>query len=228
MKTRIIQRDSELPIRLIELIAAVPVATDKQEQYSNAVEYALIEMIRLRMRRLALDRKSRFQRGELLSAALDSVRATVTDAMQRRQLKLDLTLYLKQAKKQLKSAAKELETLSSSLQQSRQEGKIAPREEHIVDSGRAYEIRKLGLSGNEDGLLVLPREQSTEIDIDKLRSREDCFVSGEWFPYEIQAGGFVFVIDDDGSIFVSIENLPERVVGEAHSLITQIADTLYD
>jgi hypothetical protein len=89
-------------------------------------------------------------------------------------------------------------------------------------------VHELGLKEAIQGILVEPTEQVEEIDIDSIREHGRWRVQGEWFPYAVYANEFVFVIDDDGSVFVSTINLPVELRDKANSIIRQIADLLYD
>jgi hypothetical protein len=76
--------------------------------------------------------------------------------------------------------------------------------------------------------LNVTADQVQEIDVELLLGQQRWQIEGEWFPYEVHADEFVFVIDDDGSIFVSTANLPGELREKASRMIRQIADALYD
>ncbi len=88
------------------------------------------------------------------------------------------------------------------------------------------EITELGLSGFIEGLLAkafLNNSEGYNINLENLEYR----VEGEWFPFEVMIEDFVFTIDDDGTIFVSVENLPQRLVLKAKEMLQVIANQLY-
>lgn len=96
------------------------------------------------------------------------------------------------------------------------------------DSGRRFVIRELGLRETIDGVLIEPTAECEELNVDALAEQPAWELRGEWFPYELFADGFVFVIDDDGSVFVSTANLPTEFREKALELIRIIAEILYE
>ena len=63
------------------------------------------------------------------------------------------------------------------------------------------------------------------MDLDALSARFP--LEGEWFPYEVTVEDMVFVVDDDGTVFVSTENFPREVRERARAMLEEIAALLY-
>lgn len=227
MKSRVGHLGSHLVERIVDLAKSCPDAVQADGQYSNSIEYALLELIRIQLRQMAQSREDGIAKGWLFEAALRSVFATVETALEKDRMGCDLSAYEAQAIKQLKPAASELETLSNALSKSRHQGKLVPLIAHDIENESRFELRRLGFAESVDGLLVVPSESVQEIDIQRLQSLPNCRIDGKWFPYEVHQGDFMFVIDDDGSIFVSVENLPPRIMAEAQKQLEAIAKALY-
>ena len=203
------------------MIATASKATETT--YNVAIGFALIELMRIRMQRLAMEDESPLRPRRLLATASRSVVTEIENLMRQRQVAFDLRIYVRQAEKQLKPASRELEKLSGSLKRSRTQGKVGAEEFHEAAVRLPCEVRRLGLADKPDGLLLLPRQATSEIDIDNIKRIPDCQVLGDWFPFEVYCGDFLFVVDDDGSVFVSIENLPERISIEVQRYAETIA-----
>lgn len=228
MKTRIGHAESQLIDRIVDLARNVPRTSQKRNaKYSNVLEFALIELIKTRMRSLALAGDHIGRRTEILTAAINLTVKQLYSAFESNRLEIDLEPYLKQARKELKASAGELQRLSQSLANSRGAGKLPA----LIMQGDAeenrFEIRSLGLADQISGILALPRADAGEIDVERLLRLRDATLAGEWFPYELHWEEFVFVIDDDGSVFVSVENLPTSLAEKAERLVETVMRTLY-
>src|SRR5262249_5476701 len=94
-----------------------------------------------------------------------------------------------------------------------------------IEAHTRYEVHEIGLRGLTEGLLVQPTGDDFEIDLDSLP--EGCTVRGDWYPYEVQYEDILFVLDDDGIIFVSVENFPERQIARVREHLHQLARRIY-
>ena len=196
--------------------------------YSVSLEFALTELVREEMRRMAQEERPRGTANDLLRASLSRVTTRVEEILATGQVRFDLSKYERQVCEKLAYPAKEIRSLGEELSKSRSERRLGAKEELVSDRGRRCVVHELGLREAIQGLLVEATEQVQEIDVDLLRAEHRWQVEGEWFPYEVHADEFVFVIDDDGSIFVSTANLPVELREKATRMIRQIADVLYD
>jgi hypothetical protein len=76
-----------------------------------------------------------------------------------------------------------------------------------------------------EGLLATPTENVTALNIDGIRQAFPT--QGEWFPFEVSLDNFLFVVDDDGAIFISTENFPKEVLDRARTILHKLAEMLY-
>jgi hypothetical protein len=76
-----------------------------------------------------------------------------------------------------------------------------------------------------EGLLVQPTGDDFEINLEGLP--EGGTVRGDWYPYEVQYEDILFIVDDDGSIFVTVENFPERLVVRVREQLHELARRIY-
>jgi hypothetical protein len=192
-------------------------------KYSTAIELGLSEMVRECMRQAQSGTSPRF--GGLLESALEESFGRVEGELRRAGIPLPLGQYRKQVKKTLKPVAAEMEKLGERLTHARQTGKLAGEEIAATEAHTPYEVREIGLRGLTEGLLVQPTGDAFEIDLDDLP--EGCTVRGDWYPYEVRLEDILFVVDDDGSIFVSVENFPERLVAQVRELLHELARRIY-
>ena len=151
----------------------------------------------------------------------------VNESLRGHRLSIDLGKYADTVRDKLRFPAKEMQDLANNLAESRREHKLGAKEEVAADSGRHCIVHELGLREAIQGLLAEPTDDCHELNIDGLREQGSWRLQGEWFPYELITEDFVFVIDDDGSVFVSTENLPPELREKANGLLRRVVDLLY-
>jgi hypothetical protein len=194
------------------------------QMYSSAIELGLSEMVRECMRRMAQVRTTALASG-LLESAMQESFGRVEGELRRAGIRLTLGQYRAQVKKTLKPVAAEMEKLGERLTYSKRTGKLADEEVVATDAHTRYEVREIGLRGLTEGLLVQPTGDDFEINLDDLP--EGCTVRGDWYPYEVRFEDILFVLDDDGSIFASVENFPERLVVRVRDQLRELARRIY-
>jgi hypothetical protein len=156
---------------------------------------------------------------------LEGVFGQVEEELPRAGVRLPLGQYREQVRKILKPVASEMEKLRERLTYARQTGKVEAEEVVATDAPTQYEVRAVGLRELTEGLLVQPTADDFEINLAGLP--EGWTIQGDWYPYEVQYEDFLFVLDDDGSIFVSVENFPERMVMRVRELLHELARRIF-
>jgi len=225
MRIKRISVDAERLAAIVEM-AGTLVQRDDRKKYALSLEFALGELVRSEMRRIA--QQPHLARGrDILDLALDRVMHSVNESLRGHRLNIDLGRYATTVRDKLRFPAKEMQDLAENLAESRRVHKLGATEEIAADSGRHCIVHELGLREAIQGLLAEPTDDCHELNIDGLREKAPWRLQGEWFPYELIAEGFVFVIDDDGSVFVSTENLPPELREKASGLLRRVVDRLY-
>jgi hypothetical protein len=87
------------------------------------------------------------------------------------------------------------------------------------------EVIEVGTRDRIEGLLACPIPEVHELDLEGLQ--QSHAVEGEWFPFEVCLSELQFVLDDDGTIFVAVDNFPDRLVQEAKAGLIELASQLY-
>jgi hypothetical protein len=195
-----------------------------KDRYSSAIELGLSEMVRECMRRMAQSRIAPRSGGLLVNALKESF-GRVERELRQAEIRISLSQYREQVMNTLKPVAAEMEKLGERLTHARQSGKLAAEEVVTTESHTRYEVREIGLRGLTEGLLVQPTGDDFEINLDGLP--EGCTVRGDWYPYEVRYEDILFVLDDDGSIFVSVENFPERLAMRVREQLHELARLIY-
>jgi hypothetical protein len=211
---------------IVEMAAAL-VEMGEQRQYSQSIEFTLMELVRDEMRATAQEESWLPNSDELLERAIHRVVQKVENAIGTRSVELDFAKYVRTLREKLDFPAREIQKLSERLTESRQTEKLGTKKTILSDSGNQLIVHELGLREATQGLLVESPEDRNEIDVDRLREQPGWRIEGEWFPYELFAEELIFVIDDDGSIFVSTVNLPLDVRHRADGLLRRVAELLY-
>lgn len=226
MKTHRTSADADKIRTIVQIIRALRQNNDRKK-YSSSLEFALADLVRDEMRSIA-QRERRFPRSaDLLGVAIERVTGTIEKALDGENIGVDLNKYIAKVRTTLTYPAKEIQCLGEKLAESRHIDKLGAKQDVIAESGCEFVVHELGLREAIQGLLVEPAEQCQEINVDVIRDQRDWRVEGEWFPYEVFAEEFVFVIDDDGSIFVSTRNLPPELRQKANRLLRQLAELLF-
>lgn len=187
-----------------------------------------LELVRLRMRETGRnaaleDRKP----DEFLSRIKD---ACVEELNQRLHTNVHNTQFLDldNIVKSLKWTAYEVMQLSRDLAKSK-ELQIAGDRRQLsaphVQRTQPIERVEIGLQGAIEGLLVRPLGFQCKLDFEHLGNEYSR--SGDWFPFEITKGDLLFVVDDDGSIFISTENFPQELFKHASDEIEALAQSIY-
>jgi hypothetical protein len=203
-------------------------STGDRQRYSASLEFGLIEQVRERMRTMAQDGVGGLSSPQLLQIAVDQVMSELLQALATSHLQLEFARYVKKVKSELKNTAKEIHKLSQQLSRSRHDKRLGEKEAMYVASGGTVIVQELGLRESIHGLLVEPPESMDQIIIEKFDEMNGWIVEGEWFPYEVYSpSGSLFVIDDDGSIFISTEGLHGDMLADFHSQIRCVAELLY-
>ncbi|OUC11909.1 MAG: hypothetical protein B0A82_24685 [Alkalinema sp. CACIAM 70d] len=198
----------------------------------SIINDCLIELVKIQMRDIAGDTERLWPLRtsiNILDEAINDVGTCLAE--EKIWLGQLMSYYEEPICAQLKYIAKEMETLYEKLQNSRQNGDILERQFTFQDLDCnnlevPFELISIGSPDNLDGLVVKPLIQSEfRINIDLVA--DIALIQGQWFPYDLIIQELVFVIDDDGTLFISTENFPETLLKTAYQTIQQLAMSLY-
>ncbi|WP_197443630.1 hypothetical protein [Maioricimonas rarisocia] len=185
-------------------------------------------MVRETMREVARSIDAYSDGKKLLRASIAKVEQNILEEPRASVTEEELAGSLKTAAKLLERTARELSSLSTRLSESRRQRRVRERVTYSPDFGGGTEIHQIGLEGIPTALLARPSgRQSLKCDLTTLSETLGCEVEGDAFPYEIVLDEHLFVLDDDGSVFVLVEGLPEREVEVVTRLLQRIAGQLY-
>ncbi|MFM7073682.1 MAG: hypothetical protein ACKO38_17985 [Planctomycetota bacterium] len=200
----------------------------KEAPLLPSVAFAIEEAVKQAMRELAQQSTPISNWDDLLRKAIDLSMQEMEDWISQKGEHFNFEPYLDDARESLASVAKEIQRLQQNLLESRAAKRVYDKE-IPVDSDETietpFEVAPIGLLDSIDGYLAAPRSPSCEMNLDALLERFQ--VEGDWFPYEINLDGMVFVVDDDGTLFVSTENYPEEVRERAQATLMRLAFLLY-
>jgi len=225
MKYKIISSRKYILDNINELAHAATFNKDKSVTYSSSIDFAVSELVKEDIRKQAQRSKVNVSSKNLLSEAIDSTKQTIIENIDDDELSYEILKYIKDAKRRLEFTAKEISELKDQLDRSKEEMRIGEKIMVATEKQVAYEIIEIGLRDSIEGLLVNPLIDEYEIDLHRIH--QEYIVEGDWFPFQIYFGEYMFVLDDDGSIYVSTQNLPEKMLSEARALIENLANVLY-
>ncbi len=222
--------NSDIEFIVTSIIESIQNNPKRDTEYSSTIELALTELVRATMRTIAQENIQRgSRRVQLLLEAIDMTELQIKEYFDLGKKDFNIDEYLKMyhdnIKKHLKYAGQEIENLTSRLMDSRERSRIGDRQRQKTKKGVLFEVINIGLREMIEGILVRPINKGIGINIDTAKTKYD--VKGDWYPFAITINRFTFVADDDGTIFVSTDNLPHDLVYEAREILNQLASDLY-
>lgn len=95
---------------------------------------------------------------------------------------------------------------------------------------KRLELIKIGFDNYIEGLLIYPQLEDLEEFTIKTDNLLEGFEVGEStaFPVEIRQENFLYILDDDGSIFVNVENLTDESFKQAGTCLIRLGMALYN
>nr|WP_290222516.1 hypothetical protein [Trichocoleus desertorum] len=166
-----------------------------------------------------------YRSGDILGFAIQDVREKLQELLGNRAIGFDFRPYFRSTEATLKFPARELTDLRSRLRLSRRTKRIGERQ-RIAEAAQApFEITEVGLQNSIEALIASPVGKVYELNLEEVKRSYE--VEGEWFPFQIAVEEFEFVVDDDGTVFISTENFPEKLVMEAREMLVGLAKRLY-
>jgi hypothetical protein len=211
---------------VVRLVADLAEKGRLRVPYNSAVGSGVDEVVRHNLRQMSQERLGFRRWEELLDAAVERSEGQLRRGLSENQLSFDLSPYLGHARDSLETASRELFVLNKKLIESKTRKRIAEKSTATThDARHTFDVSELGLLGSVEGLLATPTKDVKALNIERVR--ETYPTQGEWFPFEVSVGDLLFVIDDDGVIFVSTENFPSEMLERAKLILHQVAGALY-
>jgi len=229
--------------RLLDSICNLCVASQSSEKMGEASSFAISEyvqeLLRENMRRFAQQGGDNWQSCGLIAFATDNARDVIQARLNERELEFEqLESILKEAKAGLEKIENHLQRLSNKFTETKKGTRLKRIEPKRDTSLKEMSVRKesakgpftivpIGLESFLTGLLASPDEE-TELEWN-LQALEEigCDFADESFPIEVTFESHIFVVDDDGSVYVSIDGLLENAVSEVEDKLDQFANALY-
>jgi hypothetical protein len=226
MRIEHVPQDRFIANSLVRMIAASDDQDVAARSYNTTIGCGVDELVKQNMRHLSQQGVSVRGWEALLDMAVERSAGMLRHELDSHLLAFDLGPYLQHAKESLKEAAKEMDGLKRKLMDSREKRRIGEKTPvSTVGARRHYEVLELGLLDSIDGLLATPTADVGGLNLDGIR--QAFAIEGEWFPFEVQVDGFLFVIDDDGALYISTENFPKELLERARAVLHRLAETLY-
>lgn len=190
------------------------------EQLSPIVRDSLCDMVRIAMREIAANEASKYSSAvDLVSQALTATLVHLNESTEGNVERI-VDAYVTDVQESIKSAAIEISNLQ--LKDSEYQNVNADRRQFQLDSVDEFDVHTVGSGNDVKWLLAFPKlsKEAIEINMDALRSATE--VKGNWFPFEIRIADMNFVLDDDGSIHVCVDNMPSSMLESSYQGIGSI------
>ena len=121
--------------------------------------------------------------------------------------------------------AKEMFSLRQELLDSRRIDRIGEKADLSAESSVPFEVVEIGLRGLIEGLVLVPLLDEFELNLDPISHL--CGTTEGHFPIEVKIQDFLYVVDDDGTMYTSTDNFPERLVKEAKRILVELGNQVY-
>lgn len=130
----------------------------------------------------------------------------------------------RQVRELLKQPASQLEELQARLIHPIERQARLERERVEAEVDVPFEL----LHVPELGVLVaVPAQERCYLDLARVQARENWVVCGEYYPFEIQVGEWMFVVSAAGEVIVRVQNFPDSLIRQARETLKAVAQTLY-
>ncbi|MBD2066141.1 hypothetical protein H6F93_01120 [Leptolyngbya sp. FACHB-671] len=194
------------------------------EDYSLGLQWSLVELVRSSMRQLAQSGKV-LEHSKLLKAAIEETRTEIQERLQKRGVEFDFDDYFDIVGRTLAFPAKEMSQLGVQLGKSRKSNRIGERQKFLSEAQIPFEVVEIGLRNAIEGLVAFPLARECVLDLERIK--QDYRVEGEWCPLGVSTDNLKFVVDDDGTISISLKNSSETAVKEATEVLIALASQVY-
>jgi hypothetical protein len=225
MKLRMTSQEQFILNNIIEIIKNLKKRQEEKSIYSSAIEFAISELVRGELRIIARESEWVVEKENLLHKALKLTKQKVLEKLEKCGISFDITNYFENVEKSLEYPAREVSELRKQLMRSKELERFGKKTSSSSETGVSFEITELGLRDSIEGLLACPLAETYEIDPEKIK--ESYEVEGDWFPFHVNIDDFTFIVDDDGTIFVSTENFPKDLISRANEILRRLANQLY-
>ncbi|MBD2074341.1 hypothetical protein H6F86_10675 [Phormidium sp. FACHB-592] len=133
----------------------------------------------------------------------------------------------RQVRETLKQPALCLEALQANLMAANREHPL-PEEQRVTEGTEVpFDILVL-MDYETEGLVAVPIEsEQCHLDLERVQAQEGWVVTGSYFPFEVIAGDFIFVISDAGEIILQTHHFPASLIEQARQILTLLAQCLY-
>jgi hypothetical protein len=221
-----IPQDRFIVNSLVRMIATADDEALAAKSYSTAIGCGVDEFVKHNMRLLSQQQLGISEWEDLLDEAVRHSADQLRRELDSHHLTFDFQPYFRHTRESLEEAAKEMTGLSQRLIESRERKRLREKTPAITaDTRRRYDVSELGLLESIEGLLATPTPNVATLGIDKIK--QTYRTEGEWFPFEVKVDNLLFVIDDDGTVFISTENFPDELIDRARVVLHQLAELLY-
>lgn len=226
MPIKYVPQDRFIIESLVKMISTLGDESGVEDgRYNTAIGFGLDEVVRQNLRRIAQRQGPVGSWDDMLEHAIHQSAEQLKRELDSHGLRFDVGPYLNNTRDSLASAAKEIVGLNRKLIESKERKRIAEKTPVTTDNRRQFEISELGLLDSVEGLLATPTAGVNSLNIEKMQETFPC--DGEWFPFEVRVDDLLFIVDDDGTIFVSTENFPNEALERARSVLYRLAGILY-
>ncbi|MBD2057819.1 hypothetical protein H6F88_17640 [Oculatella sp. FACHB-28] len=176
------------------------------------------------MRQLA--QSGKFQEHSMLSkAAIKATNTEIQERLSKHRIEFDFADYFDIVQRTLELPAKEMSKLGVELGKSRRLNRIGDRQKFLSEAQIPFEVIELGLRDAIEGLIASPLAKECVLDLGRIK--QDYRVEGEWCPFGVSTDNLKFVVDDDGTISISLKNSSETAVKEAKEVLIALASQVY-
>ena len=206
------------------LVALIAERSDRDNsRYSQVMEFGLAELIRAEMRSMAQE-GGNWSEEILLRQATQQVEQHLQEQLPH-AMQFEFAPYRTGVQQRLKFPAREMAELGIQRQRLAAQEQTSGRERFISATTVPFDVVAVKGEGTIKALIAIPAIQELVVEIDPNTTLYQ--VEDEWFPFQVTAEKFQFVIDDDGSIYSCTAYYPSDLLILVKQGLLQLADQIY-
>ncbi len=193
--------------------------------YSNIINYSIDELIKINIIKTARGTDGNVSKRDILDESIELTELSILEEGERHNMHSDVRKYFDDAQTKYGPLSNEISKLKQQLFASKEDERVGEIFSIVTESQFPYEVGEIGLKDSIEGLILTPFPDSFQIDMGRAYHKYD--VAGEWYPFEIKIDYLTFVLDDDGTIYISTENYPKDLMEKTKVTLKELASEIY-
>lgn len=228
MRRMPLESDDRFRLRLInELLDVESSPGNPRPLTSQVLEFAMDEYLRGKLDERFNDAEDDLIVADVVRQVVATARDEVLSHRSRQSIAASVSGAIEEARIRLENNTTKIADLASLRVASMRAGRLR-RRARSASKANEYTVEWVGLEGALDGVLIRPARQVEALDLAPDGAPWSLDPDASWFPFELLLDDArVVVVEEDGTLFVSVRGLSRRERDSVESQLLEVADALY-